>query len=200
MTTPAQIEQQAPKVWTEERVETLKRLWIEGLSCSQIADLLGNGITRNAIIGKVHRLKLAGWRQALDGSNLKLSRKPQAVRPRSRVSIGRSKSGAANAAGASIVRRTLKALADGPTLPVTPLRETVEAVTGPLLSLIELTEHTCKWATGDPLVAGFGFCGAEPQPGKPYCQAHALRAYTAAAPIAKARQKSIYPAMRSQHA
>ena len=46
--------------WTDERVEKLKRLWAEGLSASQIAGELGNGITRNAVIGKVHRLGLSG--------------------------------------------------------------------------------------------------------------------------------------------
>ncbi|TMJ35628.1 MAG: hypothetical protein E6G89_18230 [Alphaproteobacteria bacterium] len=46
--------------WTDERVELLKRLWTEGLSASQIAGRLGNGVTRNAVIGKVHRLNLSG--------------------------------------------------------------------------------------------------------------------------------------------
>ena len=46
--------------WTEERVELLKKLWLEGLSASQIAGVLGEGVTRNAVIGKVHRLKLSG--------------------------------------------------------------------------------------------------------------------------------------------
>ena len=45
--------------WTDERVETLKKLWIDGLSASQIAKQLGS-VTRNAVIGKVHRLGLAG--------------------------------------------------------------------------------------------------------------------------------------------
>ena len=46
--------------WTDERVEQLKQHWTEGKSASQIASLLGNGVTRNAVIGKVHRLGLAG--------------------------------------------------------------------------------------------------------------------------------------------
>ena len=46
--------------WTDERVELLKKLWMEGLSASQIAGILGEGVTRNAVIGKVHRLKLSG--------------------------------------------------------------------------------------------------------------------------------------------
>ena len=45
--------------WTDERVETLKKLWLDGLSASQIAKSLG-GVTRNAVIGKVHRLGLSG--------------------------------------------------------------------------------------------------------------------------------------------
>jgi GcrA cell cycle regulator len=47
-------------MWTDERVDQLKSLWTEGLSASQIARVLGEGITRNAVIGKVHRLGLAG--------------------------------------------------------------------------------------------------------------------------------------------
>src|ERR1700735_4056392 len=46
--------------WTDEIVEQLKQHWIDGKSASQIAGLLGNGVTRNAVIGKVHRLGLAG--------------------------------------------------------------------------------------------------------------------------------------------
>ncbi|HHB83366.1 MAG TPA: GcrA cell cycle regulator, partial [Devosia sp.] len=46
--------------WTDDRVSILKKLWMEGLSASQIAVELGEGVTRNAVIGKVHRLKLSG--------------------------------------------------------------------------------------------------------------------------------------------
>ena len=47
-------------IWSEDRVETLKKLWEQGLSASQIATQLGMGVTRNAVIGKVHRLGLSG--------------------------------------------------------------------------------------------------------------------------------------------
>ena len=50
--------------WTDERVELLRKLWLEGLSASQIASELSNGITRNAVIGKVHRLGLSGRAKA----------------------------------------------------------------------------------------------------------------------------------------
>src|SRR5271154_5398571 len=51
---------EATMSWTDERVEQLKQHWTEGKSASQIASLLGHGLTRNAVIGKVHRLGLAG--------------------------------------------------------------------------------------------------------------------------------------------
>lgn len=52
------VAQEKSDGWTEERITLLKRLWLEGLSASQIANILGQGVTRNAIVGKVHRLKL----------------------------------------------------------------------------------------------------------------------------------------------
>src|SRR5262245_23827496 len=61
--------------WTDERVETLKKLWTEGLSASQIAAELG-GVTRNAVIGKVHRLGLAG-RAKSPSSTAPRPRKPR---------------------------------------------------------------------------------------------------------------------------
>src|SRR4051812_833531 len=51
---------EAANAWTDERVERLKKLWSDGLSASQIAAELGGGVTRNAVIGKVHRLGLSG--------------------------------------------------------------------------------------------------------------------------------------------
>ena len=71
--------------WTDERVELLRQHWTEGKSASQIAGLLGHGLTRNAIIGKVHRLGLAGRAKA-PGSSAPRPRpaqapRPQAVRP-----------------------------------------------------------------------------------------------------------------------
>src|SRR5262245_51840909 len=66
--------------WTDERVEQLKRLWSEGLSASQIAAELG-GITRNAVIGKVHRLGLSGRAKAPSSA----APRPRKTRPPSHV-------------------------------------------------------------------------------------------------------------------
>ena len=78
--------------WTDERVELLKKLWAEGLSASQIAAQLG-GVSRNAVIGKVHRLKLSSRgrataspaRQKKTAAGSELSQELAAARPRSRA-------------------------------------------------------------------------------------------------------------------
>ena len=70
--------------WTEERVELLKKLWLEGLSASQIAGVLGEGVTRNAVIGKVHRLKLTG--RAKPASSAPRARSISAIGPRTNSS------------------------------------------------------------------------------------------------------------------
>src|SRR5438093_13246123 len=75
--------------WTDERVEKLKKLWADGLSASQIAGELG-GVTRNAVIGKVHRLNLSG-RAKPAGSAVPRAHRPRvASAPRSltRLTIG----------------------------------------------------------------------------------------------------------------
>ena len=67
--------------WTEERVELLKKLWLEGLSASQIAGVLGEGVTRNAVIGKVHRLKLTGRAKPASSAPRARTRAARAGRP-----------------------------------------------------------------------------------------------------------------------
>ena len=69
--------------WTDERVELLKKLWSEGLSASQIAAQLG-GVTRNAVIGKVHRLSLSGRAKPASSSP-----RPRKVRTATLEPIGR---------------------------------------------------------------------------------------------------------------
>ena len=69
-------------MWTDERVGQLKSLWTEGLSASQIARVLGEGITRNAVIGKVHRLGLAGRATPSRVDRPRLPSAPRLYRPR----------------------------------------------------------------------------------------------------------------------
>ena len=172
--------------WTEERVELLKKLWLEGLSASQIAGVLGEGVTRNAVIGKVHRLKLTG--RAKPASSTPRAR----TAPRSTGGIRRVSTSSSNGSslGAIMKRRSMSAGAatQGATalkisedfereVYVAPQVQELFIPVEDRLSLLELNEHTCKWPIGDPLTPDFYFCGQHSEEGKPYCDFHSRRAY-----------------------
>jgi GcrA cell cycle regulator len=149
--------------WTDERVETLKKLWADGLSASQIAAELG-GVTRNAVIGKVHRLGFSGRAKSLT-SAAPGPRKPRAASHMLRVSRG------------SIRGNT--ALAYAYEFDVDPEPEPIDNVIplGQRCSLLELTEDTCRWPIGDPGSADFFFCGGQSITSLPYCAYHSRVAY-----------------------
>lgn len=145
--------------WTDDRVATLTKLWADGLSASQIAAELG-GVTRNAVIGKVHRLGLSGRAKPASTSARKLktatrsastyNTRPRALRP------------------------------TGRTAPSMPTRATIEDIPAPKskkLALVDLTEKTCKWPDGDPSTDDFHFCGNTTKEDAPYCQYHCRMAY-----------------------
>lgn len=183
-----------PESWTEERVELLKKLWAEGLSASQIAVVLGGWTTRNAVIGKVHRLKLSAGRPVKVGP----ARQPRERVARSNVPrSGAGQAGARASAAHKMVERVARKAAEPP-FAVEPLPQVAELFipVEQRLSLLQLTEHTCKWPIGDPLKPDFYFCGqhvsAPPsgpgQPvggrsGTPYCEFHARRAYHQVDPV-----------------
>ena len=186
--------------WTDERVELLKKMWTEGQSASQIAKELG-GVTRNAVIGKVHRLGLSNRAgagaapSAPAASPAKPAAKekpaapaaPKAARPEpkaaSKAKPAAEEETAADEPGAipmSAARRAI--IPAGQPLPPQPSANEIspEALakvsevekTAKKLSLMELTEKTCKWPVGDPATDNFWFCGLPVQQGKPYCEAH----------------------------
>jgi GcrA cell cycle regulator len=173
--------------WTEERVELLKKLWLEGLSASQIAGVLGEGVTRNAVIGKVHRLKLSG--RAKPASSAPRSRSSSA-RPARRVSSPSGARSLGMGGGGSMARP--RSLSGSSVMGATALKVSEEFETQawvapqaaelfiPVeqrLSLLQLSESTCKWPIGDPLTPDFYFCGQHSDDGKPYCEFHSRRAY-----------------------
>jgi GcrA cell cycle regulator len=151
--------------WTDERVETLKRMWAEGQSASQIAKELG-GVTRNAVIGKVHRLGLSNRTASLPG-------RPDEAEIEAEPDIA-----------AETVVEDPPAEPEPPAAPVPPQPAANEISPEALasvrevekrarrLTLMELTERTCKWPVGDPATDDFWFCGLPTLPGKPYCEAH----------------------------
>ena len=145
--------------WSSERIEQLRSLWHDGLSASQIATHLG-GITRNAVIGKAHRLGLTGRPSPIK------NRVPGAPRPRPRrPRVERSHVHAPRPAAASPMRRV--------ELPLPP----VELEDMPGATILTLTDRICKWPIGDPRHPDFHFCGRASAEGLPYCIDHARRAY-----------------------
>jgi GcrA cell cycle regulator len=149
--------------WTDERVELLKKLWTDGLSASQIAAELG-GITRNAVIGKVHRLGLSGR-----------AKSPASTAPRPRKT--RSHSHVLRVPRP--VMRGNTALAHAYEYDVEPEPELIDNVIpiGQRRTLLELTEETCHWPIGDPGSTEFFFCGGSSVSGLPYCAYHSRVAY-----------------------
>jgi GcrA cell cycle regulator len=188
--------------WTDERVETLKRMWSEGQSASQIAKELG-GVTRNAVIGKVHRLGLSNRVGAapMPETKPKAATPPAATPPRSETPPpAEAPKVAQRAEPKPAPSRPTEPVAQQPApQPVTQsVRKPIVPAGQPLppqpsageispealasvrevekrarkLTLMELTERTCKWPIGDPATTDFWFCGLAAQPGKPYCEAH----------------------------
>ena len=201
--------------WTDERVETLKRMWAEGQSASQIAKELG-GVTRNAVIGKVHRLGLSN--RAGEGASMadEVEAAPPAAPAKPEVAARPAEPAAPRPAPAAApvppkpaveaspaaVPAAAAAATAAPAAPtnVTPLpmRKAIIPAGQPLppqpsaneispealasvrevekrarkLTLMELTERTCKWPIGDPATEDFWFCGLPSVAGKPYCEAH----------------------------
>jgi len=176
--------------WTDERVELLKKLWLEGLSASQIAGVLGEGVTRNAVIGKVHRLKLTG-RAKPASSTPRARTAPRAPGVR-RVSTGSSAGRSTSGIASMMKSRSMPSSGGGMTHGATALKiendyqqevyvaPQVQELFIPVenrLTLLQLNEQTCKWPIGDPLTPDFYFCGQHSEEGKPYCDFHSRRAY-----------------------
>jgi GcrA cell cycle regulator len=158
--------------WTDDRVELLGRLWAEGQSASQIAAVLGGGVTRNAVIGKVHRLGLSG--------RGKTGAAPVAVRP---AKPTRSPShpmamDGARLNGAAEVVAEVKVEARPP---AAWQKAEIAIPETRLVTILELRDSMCKWPIGDPSRADFGFCGQRSVSGLPYCTAHCQVAYQPAA-------------------
>jgi GcrA cell cycle regulator len=151
--------------WTDERVELLRKLWTDGLSASQIAAELG-GITRNAVIGKVHRLGLSG-RAKSPSSAAPRQRKPRASSQMLRVSRPVVRG---NTALARLPAYDLDVDQDpAPIENIIPL--------GQRCTLLELAENKCRWPIGDPGAADFFFCGGKTVESLPYCAYHSRIAY-----------------------
>lgn len=184
--------------WTDERIETLRKMWDSGLTATQIAEELG-GVSRNAVIGKAHRLGLAS-RPSPVKPNATEAKAAAAPAPEPREAEP------ATAAAAPVTPAAPRPAADGPVLrsvgpggfirqnpgeqappsapapprrlvPAKPSKE-IEGKT----SLLDLNDKICKWPLGHPGEPDFHFCGDKVNPGFPYCVAHCGHAYQAQLP------------------
>jgi len=153
--------------WTDERVDLLRKLWTEGLSASQIAAELG-GVTRNAVIGKVHRLGLSGRAKPAQSAASRQKRAPRANAYAKRTTGTKALAPAAKPAGEAASSRSAVVV----DVPEPKLLN---------LNLLQLTESTCKWPIGDPQHDDFAFCGNTARDGDPYCEYHCRLAYQPAA-------------------
>ena len=136
--------------WTETRISDLKTMWLEGKSASQIARQLG-GTSRNAVIGKVHRMGLGG------------RDRPSAPRAVGRTHRRRVTGGQSN-------------FVAGPRLPRPPGAPVLSRYTGPELTatatIMTLEAEQCRWPVGDPQEAAFGYCGRSRGRHGSYCDHH----------------------------
>jgi GcrA cell cycle regulator len=144
--------------WTDERVELLKKLWAQGATCSHIAARLGGNLSRNAVIGKVHRLGLAGRVVPVRSHSERIGGSPKIRKVRVKPAPAVSQK--------SILAE----------LPVEPLQKE-DTRPDVLVALHDLEPHHCRWVYGDPKQGDHGFCGSEKVIGLPYCTAHARRAF-----------------------
>ena len=195
--------------WTEERIERLKKMWHDGATASQIADELG-GVSRNAVIGKAHRLGLEQRPSPVKAGEEKEARKAKAEAPAPAAPKAPKPAPAAAAPAApdltpaapkpvnrSAPEMQFRSIGPGgfirqgpgeqqAPIPPAPPRRLVPAKPSPEVadktSLLELNDRICKWPIGHPGEPDFHFCGQQANPGFPYCVEHCGVAYQAQLP------------------
>jgi GcrA cell cycle regulator len=145
--------------WTPQRVDTLKKLWGEGHSCSRIADYIGH-VTRNAVIGKVHRLGLPERLTTIKSSQKRLKQ------------ISRAK-----AAQDREVKRAIERKIDTPKFDFEPIPVETD-LPAELFRLADWSETACQWPYSEPETGSIKFgCQCERINGRPYCAGHTARAH-----------------------
>lgn len=146
--------------WTPERIGELEKLWAEGLSTAEIGRRLG--VSKNAVVGKAHRLRLPGRQSPIDPARRQARKaaadKARSAQPKPAARVTRP--APEKVAAAKPAMAAAKA-------PPPPRRKRSADQKGP----------ACQWPFGDPRLPGFHFCGAPSEPGKPYCDEHCARAY-----------------------
>jgi len=173
--------------WTDERIALLKKMWKDGKSAAEIAKTLGKGVTRNAVIGKAHRMGLSGRPSPIKKPTATAKKEPAKKEAPARKEILARKEVKPGAAPLkkSVATPVVSGVKNNPLLkemaaqqqqqPKTPVKEIPPLNGG--TALIDLSERMCKWPYGDPQEDDFTFCGRGIRPGTPYCPDHAAMAY-----------------------
>lgn len=167
--------------WSDQNIAKLKELWTEGKSAAEISRELGHGttLTRNAVIGKVHRLGLDPHPRAYA---------PPTPRKRVRVEVRPSASqtpsehtdtanGARVTRASTIVRGAAPIEKPAARVPEPKPVRLVDMPKDGRVTVFHLSDKTCKWPIGDPGTEDFCFCGHQPRDGSPYCEYHGRLAY-----------------------
>ncbi len=157
--------------WTDERIATLKKMWKEGKSAADIAKTLGKGVTRNAVIGKAHRMGLSGRPSPIKKPAASPVAKKEATPKKETLRVAVAPKKSAAPAPAKVNPALLKEAEE-----LKKLEKSAVQIGGGV-ALIDLTERMCKWPIGDPREADFSFCGRGIRVGTPYCPEHAAMAY-----------------------
>ena len=191
--------------WTDERIDRLKTMWEKGMTASQIAEDLG-GVSRNAVIGKAHRLGLQSRPSPVKANEPSAAPAPKAAAPRVAAPpppppppsaprnfapgyVPQAPTGPTGAQLRSVGPGGFLRQGPGdqapPSTPAPP-RRLVPAKPSPDMAgkttLLDLNDKICKWPLGHPGEPDFHFCGNVVNPGFPYCVQHCGQAYQAQMP------------------
>ncbi|QXQ06023.1 GcrA cell cycle regulator [Sphingosinicellaceae bacterium] len=153
--------------WTDARIDLLRNSWEQGMTASQIAELLGEGVTRNAVIGKAHRLGLQSRPSPVKGGEAAIA---EVIASSVATPVASSSAAPSPAAPRPVPVAVIKK--PRPLTNAKPARTT----------LLDLSEKVCKWPIGHPGDTDFHFCGKPSATGFPYCMEHCAVAYQAQQP------------------
>jgi GcrA cell cycle regulator len=162
--------------WTPERIDELKRLWDAGHSASEIGKKLG--VSKNAVVGKAHRLKLSARPSPIKRGGPSTTRRRPAAAQRQAAARAATSSPLLNGSATTTATPSGgKAVSSSPFAAEAPSRSPAPSYTPSRASRKAAGSQTCAWPIGDPGDPEFRFCGEKSVPGKPYCEAHCAQAY-----------------------
>lgn len=149
--------------WTDEQVEQLRQMWVEGLSANEIAKRIG--VSKNSIVGKVHRLCLQARPSPIKRKNSVPAQQPL------------QNEGIKDIPSTEEVKEEQAEISALQGMPVKDVKKNCGKNT---VRLVELDSHTCRWPIGDPRDEDFCFCGKKVRTGQTYCDEHSAVAYVKA--------------------